>query len=322
MRFMSTRLIADLQCSEFVIMNFHPATCLVACGTCWILRWAHSKLQWQFAATRATATPLGLKAMCWEMKTRRPIPSHDAGKWCRWWVDVKKSWVLAHHRCRVMLCFLFDIWMFLSSIWVCAIVHANGCHSAGLPTAIWYLPRLLLRQGQDVKIMLFGHGFIAWGEIIKHPGDRCWSYKWPCYARPSRATLGLTMRCVRFAMVYGGFMWFPSAMASRYRRSVWSLSGTGHIPALQSGTPRGRFGWTKERWMHSGFARVRRAWKNIRTSCTSLVYPTVIGLKTTWWKLFLWCRMISYQRGFLMVCFDIIPCGLTWHKPLGIVFSV
>ena len=200
MRFMSTRLIADLQCSKFVIINFHPATCLVACGTCWIFRWSL-----QFAATRATATPLGLKAMCWEMKTRRPIPSHVAGKWCRWWVDVKKSWVLAHHRCRVMLCFLFDIWMFLSSIWVCAIVHANGCHSAGLPTAIWYLPRLLLRQGQDVKIMLFGHGFIAWGEIIKHPGDRCWSYKWPCYARPSRATLGLTMRCVRFAMVYGGF---------------------------------------------------------------------------------------------------------------------
>ena len=38
MRFMSTRLIADLQCSEFVIINFHPATCLVACGTCWIFR--------------------------------------------------------------------------------------------------------------------------------------------------------------------------------------------------------------------------------------------------------------------------------------------
>lgn len=144
------------------------------------------------------------------------IPFQHAGKWCRWWID---GWV--DGRCEEVLgfgtpqvsghaLFLFDIWMLIRSLSLYmytryvllsskSIVHANGCHSAGLPTAIWYLPRLRLRQGQDVKIMLFGHGFIAWGEIIKHPGDRCWSHGWPCYARPSRATLGLTMRCARFA---------------------------------------------------------------------------------------------------------------------------
>ena len=134
--------------------------------------------------------------------------------------------------------------------------------------------------------------------------------------------------------------WLPSAIAFRYGRRAWSLSGTGHIPALQSGAQRGRFAERKvcmndeciqdsqelgERdavdgrnpagdiyhinWCRTGFlASTVVAMKKFTISCT--MYKSYLSSDRTEDNLVKAAPLVQDDfipeglRGFLMVCFD------------------